>query len=230
MRQAASHKVGGYRRLAGRESRIRIIGPAKEEPIKSIRWRLWLSSPTPPARAATSRSPRPATISSSSPTTPPRAGPTCSYTRSRLPPMRCRSRQASRCCAPLCSAPDCCGNGAHVRASPDSAARTGGPASRRRPSPGGGRSAARARAPVASGVREVRIGLAAGGRGIRTSVSLGSNLRVGARPKPCRWFALDAPVEQAGFEPSVPRNTERTSAAASDLQEETRRHRINQDE
>ena len=42
-----------------------IIGPAKEEPIKSIRWRLWLSSPTPPARAATSRSPRPATISSS---------------------------------------------------------------------------------------------------------------------------------------------------------------------
>ena len=41
---------------------------------------------------------------------------------------------------------------------------------------------------------------------------------------------LDSPVEQAGFEPSVPRNTERTSAAASDLQEETRRHRINQDE
>jgi hypothetical protein len=37
MRQAASHKVGGYRRLAGRESRIRIIGPAKEGPIKSIR-------------------------------------------------------------------------------------------------------------------------------------------------------------------------------------------------
>ena len=106
-----------------------IIGPAKEEPIKSIRWRLWFSSPTPPARAATSRSRRPAAISSSSPTTPPRAGPTCSYTRSRLPPMRCRSRQASRCCAPLCSAPDCCGNG--VRASPDSAARTGGPASRR---------------------------------------------------------------------------------------------------
>ena len=43
-------------------------------------------------------------------------------------------------------------------------------------------------------------------------------------------FALDSSLEQAGFEPSVPRSTERTSAAASDLQEETRRHRINQDE
>ena len=43
-------------------------------------------------------------------------------------------------------------------------------------------------------------------------------------------FALDSPLEQAGFEPSVSRSTERTSAAASDLQEETRRHRINQDE
>ena len=40
----------------------------------------------------------------------------------------------------------------------------------------------------------------------------------------------DSPLEQAGFEPSVSRSTERTSAAASDLQEETRRHRINQDE
>jgi hypothetical protein len=36
MRQAASHKVGGYQRLAGRENRIRIIGPAKEGPIKFL--------------------------------------------------------------------------------------------------------------------------------------------------------------------------------------------------
>ena len=43
-------------------------------------------------------------------------------------------------------------------------------------------------------------------------------------------FARDSPLEQAGFEPLVPRSTERTSAAASDLQEETRRHRINPDE
>ena len=55
-----------------------------------------------------------------------------------------------------------------------------------------------------------------------------------SRPSPAflalfRWFA-DSALEQAGFEPSVPRSTERTNAAASDLQEETGRHRINQDE
>jgi len=40
-----------------------------------------------------------------------------------------------------------------------------------------------------------------------------------------RGFA-DAPLEGAGFEPSVPRRMERTSGAKSDLQEEKRRRRL----
>jgi hypothetical protein len=43
-------------------------------------------------------------------------------------------------------------------------------------------------------------------------------------------FVSDSLLEGDGFEPSVPRSREKTSAAVSDLQEKTRRHRISQDE
>jgi hypothetical protein len=43
-------------------------------------------------------------------------------------------------------------------------------------------------------------------------------------------FAADSPVEEDGFEPSVPRGRERTSRAKSDLQDDNRRRSIRQAE
>ena len=43
-------------------------------------------------------------------------------------------------------------------------------------------------------------------------------------------FAVDSPVEEDGFEPSVPRGRERTSRAKSDLQDDNRRRSIRQAE
>jgi hypothetical protein len=47
--------------------------------------------------------------------------------------------------------------------------------------------------------------------------------------KPITEFVPDSPLEGDGFEPSVPRNRERTSGAKSDL-EDSRRRRIRQAE
>jgi hypothetical protein len=43
-------------------------------------------------------------------------------------------------------------------------------------------------------------------------------------------FARDSPLEEDGFEPSVPRGRERTSRAKSDLQDDNRRRSIRQAE
>jgi hypothetical protein len=50
-----------------------------------------------------------------------------------------------------------------------------------------------------------------------------------ADPSDGSRFARDSPLEGDGFEPSVPRNRERTSGAKSDL-EDSRRRRIRQAE
>jgi hypothetical protein len=65
---------------------------------------------------------------------------------------------------------------------------------------------------------------------IRRAVAPYLARRMNERQAYCRIEWLPSVAQVPGFEPSIPRSTERTSAAASDLQEETRRHRINQDE
>jgi hypothetical protein len=66
-------------------------------------------------------------------------------------------------------------------------------------------------------------------------VAIGVEIRCGplaGHPAPGEevGFADDSPVEEDGFEPSVPGSRERTSRAKSDLQDDNRRRSIRQAE